>query len=151
MIVPVQVFSSECPPVRFRNLGDKHLKHLLNTFQNSCLRIIMDIPREDRVSNEEINKRSRMIPLSYSVQNRQLRFLGHSLRRPPDHIINKYALYYPSSGQRNRGRPLVPYHLYIAELLNPVIQPTPDEIRRAAQDRELWRSMIVAACCRQSR
>ena len=127
---------------------NKHLNHLLNTFQNSCLRIILDIPRLDRVSNAEVGTRTNMRPLTYSVHERQLRFLGHSLRRPPDHIVNKYALYFPSHGRRNRGRPLVLYHQYIAEVLNTAILMSPEEIRRAAQDRDLWRRMIAAACCR---
>ena len=45
--------------------------------------------------NNIVYSRTNMYPLSYTIQERQLKFLGHSLRRPADHIVSVYGLYCP--------------------------------------------------------
>ena len=119
----------------------------INAFQTSCLRIMLDIKRTDRVKNEDIYALTNLQPLTLSVQERQLRFLGHSIRRPREHPVSRYALYHPNHGRRNRGRGKELYHQYIAKIVNPTFTMSADEIRRAASDREGWRT-TVAACRR---
>ena len=86
-------------------------------------------------------------PLVLKVQRKQLRFIGHSLRKAESELINKYALYTPepSHGNRGRGKPQMLYPNYIAKLINSEIPPTIDEIRASAKNRQGWR-MIVDAC-----
>ena len=121
----------------------------INAFQTSCLRIILDVKRDDRVTNDEVYSRTDMYPLSYTVQQRQLRFLGHSIRRPAEHYVSMYALYNPTHGRPSRGQPPLLYPKYISKLLNPTFPITPEEIRRAASDRDDWRERSEAACRRQ--
>ena len=111
----------------------------INAFQTSCLRIILDVKRDDRVTNDEVYSRTNMYPLSYTVQQRQLRFLGHSIRRPAEHYVSMYALFNPTHGRPSRGQPTLLYPKYISKLLNPTFPITPKEIRRAASDRDVWR------------
>ena len=123
----------------------------LDAFQTSCLRIMLDVKRSDRVRNETIYAMTNLQPLAHTVQERQLRFLGHCIRRPPEHFVSGYALYSPMHGRRSRGRGRLLYHQYIANLLDPNFTLSPDEIRRAANDRDGWRASCVAACRRQQR
>ena len=128
---------------------DKACQKKLDGFLTSCLRIILGISREDRVGNDEIYALTNLQPLSCSVQERQLSFLGHSVRRPEDHLVNKYALYAATHGRRGRGAPRTLYHQYISKTLQPNFAISTEEIRRAAQDRRAWREECVAACRRQ--
>ena len=121
----------------------------INAFQTACLRIILDISHEDRVTNNIVYSRTNMYPLSYTIQERQLKFLGHSLRRPADHIVSMYGLYCPPHGRPSRGQPPTLYPKYISKILHPTFPITTEEIRRAACDRPGWRSQVVAACRRQ--
>ena len=86
----------------------------INAFQTSCLRTILDVNRDDRVTNNEVYSRTDMHPLSYTVQQRQLRFLGHSIRRPAEHYVSMYALYNPTHGRPSRGQPPTLYPRYIS-------------------------------------
>ena len=124
------------------------LRQQLNAFHVICLRIILNIKQEDHVSNEAVYLQAEARPLSAAVIQRQLSFLGHSLRRPEDDIISKLALYYPSHGRRRRGRPQQTFPSYIAGLLSTVINiiPTEEEIRKLARDRVRWRQLVMAAC-----
>ena len=128
----------------------KALEKMLNSFFCTCLRIIMDIKSEDRVTNEEVCRRANVRPLSVIVQERQLRFLGHSLRRSPADPISNLALFTPPYGHANRGRQPTTFPAYISNTINFQIPITPNEIQRAAQDRDGWRRLVEAACSRNS-
>ena len=122
---------------------------MLDCFYVTCLRIIMGIKQEDHTTNDSVYTQARTKPLTMTVHERQLRFLGHSLRRSQDDIITQLALYCPTHGKRSRGRPQTSYPSYIANLLQPAIniQPSEDEIRSFTKDRQGWRSLVAAACC----
>ena len=125
------------------------LQKLLNSFYVTCLRIILGIDQEDHVTNDAVHRQAGTRPLTSTTQERQLRYLGHCLRRPQEDIITELALYYPSHGKRSRGRPQTMYLSYIAHLLQAAIniQPTEEEIRSSAQDRKGWQDLVKAACC----
>ena len=89
------------------------LEKILNSFHTTCLRIILGVSREDHITNNMVYQLSGTSPLSLYIQERQLRFLGHSLRRSPDDPINPYALYDPSHGKRSRGRKTDLYAPYV--------------------------------------
>ena len=59
----------------------------LNTFQRSCLRVMLGISRRDNVTNQSVYSQTQARPLSSEVK-RQLRFPGHSLRRDKEDLIN---------------------------------------------------------------
>jgi hypothetical protein len=107
---------------------------------------MMNIKRLDKKTNAEIYRRTGQAPLVEQVQQRQLRFIGHSLRRDSSEPINMYALYTPkpSHGKSKQGRPKLSYTGYIARLINNDPLPTADEIRKYAADREEWTKIVVA-------
>ena len=64
---------------------------------------MLGISRHDHVTNESVYSQTQARPLSSEVKGRQLRFLGHSLRRDKEDHINRFALYVPSVGRRSVG------------------------------------------------
>ena len=123
------------------------LKQSLNSFATNCYRVMLNIKRLDRISNAEIYKRIGIDELVLQIQRRQLRFVGHSLRRPENELINKYVLYQPIQrhGKRKPGKSKTLYPEYIGKLINSEVPPTADEMRKAARDRKEW-SKLVDAC-----
>ena len=81
-----------------------------------------------------------------TIIDRQLRFLGHSLRRSKDDLVSQYALYTPHHGKTSRGRPKMQYVKYISQLLCDEYEMNSEEIFDAAQDRVNWRCFVEAAC-----
>ena len=66
-------------------------------FQNRCLRRIMKIERQDKISNN-------VERLSEEVRRRRWRFIGHILRQRPDNDCLT-ALTWTTEETRKRGRP----------------------------------------------
>jgi hypothetical protein len=124
----------------------KTLEKSLNSFATSCYRIILNIKRLDKISNNTIYENVKQEPLVQTIQRRQLRFIGHCLRRNSNEFTNMYALYTPKPGhgKRKRGRPRLKYVDYVARLINNDDPPTIDEIRKAAADRKRWYDIVIA-------
>ncbi|KAL0159315.1 hypothetical protein M9458_043040, partial [Cirrhinus mrigala] len=57
------------------------LKQCLNSFATNCYRVMLNIKRLDRVSNVEIYQKIGIDPLDLQIQRRQLRYVGHCLRK----------------------------------------------------------------------
>ena len=55
-------------------------------------------------SNEEVLKNVKQNLLIHLIQQRQLQFIGHILRKPGNELVNMYALFHPKHGKRNPGR-----------------------------------------------
>ena len=124
------------------------LKRLLNSFCSICLRIILGIKQEQHLPNEDVYSQAKMRVLTSTVKERQLRFLGHSLRRPIGDIIPQLALYHPAHGKRNRGCPQTMYPSYVADLLSNTINilPLEKEINIIAQHQKEWKRHVKVAC-----
>ena len=92
----------------------KKLENSLNSFATSCYRVMLNVKRLDKVSNNKILESVGIKhPLNLTVQRRQLKFVGHSLRRAEDELINEYVLYTPEPyhGQRDSRQSPLLYHL----------------------------------------
>ena len=70
----------------------KKLEDKLKSFTTSCYRIILGIKRMDFISDEEVLKTVKQNLLIQLIQQRQLHFLGHFLRKPENELVNRYAL-----------------------------------------------------------
>ena len=82
------------------------LEDKLNSFATSCYRIMLGVKRLDFIRNEDLLRQVKQKPLILEIHRRQLKFLGHILRKPTDEPINKYAFYLPRHGKRKPGRPV---------------------------------------------
>ena len=91
----------------------------INAFATSCFRIILGIKRLDRVTNAEVYRRSAQTPLIATIRARQLRWVGHLLRRDKNEPAHELALYEPpiNLGVTKRGKPNITYKHQIASML----------------------------------
>ena len=115
----------------------------INAFATTCYRHILHIDQEqDRVTNVDLYTMVNAQELVVEVHKRQLRKLGHFLRKPSTALTNKYALYEPSHGTRRPGRPKQSYKDYIAKVINFQDPPTEQSIRQTAMDRKAWAKIV---------
>ena len=117
----------------------EQFKNQLNSFATSCYRIMLNIKRIDRVSNQQILNIMKRKNLAETVIIRQLRSLGHWLRKPADSIINKYALYTTNEGRGRRGRPRLTYVKQMQDLTGMGIRA----LKRKAANRKIWKEHVV--------
>ena len=103
-----------------------------------------------RISNEEVWKRAKTVPLSDKLLTQQLKYLGHVMRA--EHTDPIYftcfneSLHYRTYGfVRRRGRPKEQWAdeliKLVAQRSNHTATPiraTPHHVSRAAQDRTSW-------------
>ena len=89
----------------------------INASATTCYRVILKIKRKDHVPNTMIYSMTNTEPLIHHVRNRQLRFLGHTLRLPEEESASRCALYFPPHGNRRPGRSRTSYLAYIQWLL----------------------------------
>ena len=82
----------------------KGICHMLEVFQNKCLRRIMYIFWPNKISKAELHKRTGMLPILLEVEKRRWRWIGHVNRIPPT-SIPKIAGRQPEIGGDNQKRP----------------------------------------------
>ena len=146
----INIFQASCQSILLYGCESwiitKQLEKELNSFATSCYRVMLNIQRLDKISSYTILEKVQQKPLTQIIQRRQLRFIGHCLRRNPNEFINMYALYTPKPGhgKRKQGRPRLKYTDYIAELINNEEPPTIDEMQETAADKRTWHKIVVA-------
>ena len=85
------------------------IKNQLDLFTTSCYRVTLNIKRTDRIRNDRILDTCNRRKLADLLIERQLRTLGHWLRKEVS-SIKKHPLYTTNRGQNRRGRPR---HVYV--------------------------------------
>ena len=104
---------------------------------------MLKIRKQDHVTNKAVYDMTGQQPLSDTIHQRKLRWLGHALRKPDDELISQYALYQPTQGKRKQGRPALLYPQYIARLIYRDVELTPREIILTAQEKTKWRQIVT--------
>ena len=74
-----------------------------------------------------------------SVNARQIRFLGHCLRRPQGDLISRYALYHPTHVKPIPGGSKILFHEYAARLINPEMYSTATTLKNGGN--------VLVPCC----
>ena len=69
--------------VWLRKMNESDAKKI-DVFQNQCVRRIMKIKWQDKISHTELLKRSNVERLSEEIRRRRWQFIGHTLRQQPD-------------------------------------------------------------------
>ena len=82
----------------------KALSKKVQVFINKCLRRILGIKWQDKISNEEILARTEQTPVDVVIKNRKWRWIRHTLRKNRS-CIAKQALKWTPQGTRHQGRP----------------------------------------------
>src|SRR6201996_3765554 len=113
----------------------------LNTFHMRCLRRILGITWQDKVSNNTVLERAGLCSMYTLLKQRRLRWLGHVIRMD-DGRIPKDLLYGElSQGTRPTGRPYLRYKDICKRDLRALdIDTTAWE--EVALDRPLWRQKV---------
>ena len=75
----------------------------LNSFATKCYRTKLGIKRIDKTSNEKVYEMVNRSQLTLQIQQRQVQFVGHSLRRNENDVINKYVLWAWDERHGSRG------------------------------------------------
>ena len=118
--------------------------HKLGVFQTKCLRRICNIFWPNKISNEDLYRRTNSRPISCQIQKYRMRLLGHVLRISPDHIP-RLALRWTPTGKRSKGRPKTTWRRsIIAGLSNMGL--TMGEAEVISQYRKRWINDIMALC-----
>ena len=113
----------------------------LNTFHLRCLRRILDIRWQDRVSNAEVLRRAGCQDIRITLSNRRLSWLGHVRRMPQGRLPQDILYGTLASGQRPAGRPKLRFaDVCKRDMKHLQIDPNSWEIM--AQDRPTWRAGI---------
>ena len=123
----------------------KDMESRINSFAMSCYCILLGIKRLDQVSNDRVYEMTKTRPLMEQVRPRQLKFLGHILRKSEDEPANLYTLYLPTHGRHRLRRQSTSYLQYIQRLLGDDDgQLTSKQIADLTSDRKSWRKLTVA-------
>ena len=96
-IRPVLMYGCETWPVRVEDVRK------LEVFDHWCLRRVLNVRWEDRVSNDEVRHRCFDIPrLSSVLRQHRLRWFGHTLRRADSDLTKATLFPAPCPGWRLR-------------------------------------------------
>ena len=79
------------------------------------------------------------------VTKTQLYFLGHSIRKNKDDLIQLYSLYVPANGRRRRGRQKTTYQQHITKMIYDNASIEEKVMVDAEGDRVAWRKVVKAA------
>lgn len=120
----------------------KKNEHDLQVFVNKCLRQLLKIRWHEKISNQDLWKKTNQNPISDTIKKRKWRWIGHILRREQGNIT-KHALDVNPPGKRKRGRPVTTWRRLLDNELRS-IQMSWGEAKRAAHDRDRWRAVVEA-------
>ena len=130
---------------------NNELKEELDIFARKCYRMMLDIRQSEvHLTNDELYQRVGAVPISKTVQRRQMSFTGHCLRMKTDELANIYALYESEVKAANRpGRLSQTYRQQISNIIYPdsKVEFGATEITRMATESggEIWKDLHCRA------
>ncbi|KAG7305056.1 hypothetical protein JYU34_010512 [Plutella xylostella] len=134
-VLPILLYASETWCLYRRNIKQ------LDIFHMKCLRTILRINWEDRVTNTEVLRRAQMQGMAAMLMKAQLRWCGHVVRMEDDRLPKAVFYSQLSKGARTVGG----QHLRYKDVLKRHITASgipPDSWEKAAHNRNEWRSTV---------
>ena len=126
---------------------NQRIESRLRGFEGRCLRRILGIRWEHKVTNERIAVRTGVNSIVEEAKIRRWRWLGHILRmRRNRHPV--IALNWNPQGKRSRGRPRGTWRRTV-DTEGSKANKTWHELKWLAQDRNGWRDYVVALCAQR--
>ena len=83
----------------------KSLQSKLQVFVNKCPRYILKIWWPNKITNEELWRKTNQEDITSTIRRRKWNWIGHTLRKDSATNITRQALDYNPQGKRKRGRP----------------------------------------------
>ena len=118
---------------------NKEMERKIEAAEMWCYRRMMKIAWTERVSNEQVLIRvGAKRELMRMVRRRQLRFLGHVMRR---HQIENICITGRLEGRRGRGRPRIKFLDSLAKAIGGGKRPV--DLLQMTSRRDDWRSMVA--------
>lgn len=116
----------------------------LQTFINRCLRRILHLRWYDRTTNRELWDRAGQRQVEQEIMSRRWRWIGHTLRKPPDSIVRQ-ALRWNPQGNRSKGRPRNTWRRELEMECKKTGREWRD-LERMALDRRAWKALVADLC-----
>ena len=138
-IISILIYACECWKVT------REIENRLNSFENKCLRKILQIKWNEFKTSQEVRETSGQPLISDVIRRRRWKYIGHVCRRDNSRIT-KQALNWEAEGKRKRGRPRETLKRTILREAERVGLESMDEVVAAAQDRKEWRKTLEALC-----
>lgn len=113
----------------------------LNAYMMRHLREIMKITWRDKVTNEEVYRRTGLAPMADILIERNLRWTGHVHRMSSERLPRQLLYSQLSSGKRNQGRPRLRFKDIVKRNLK-WRDIKRDAWQAAAGDRPVWKNTI---------
>ena len=140
VVLPTCLYASETWKISVK------IKKKLDAFQQKCLRRILGVTYRDRVTNDEIYRRTATRPFSQIIETRRMKYAGHVIRMTPERD-QKIALNWRPEGRRGRGRPRLTWRrTFKQDLERRNIEPS--RMEEVASDRSAW-NVLAAQCTQQ--
>ena len=138
LILSTLLYAAETWPMTVANMKKLEAAH------HKWQRKILGITWKDKVTNEEVRRRTGMVKLEDILRKKRLRWLGHLHRMENGRIAKQALNWQPADGHRKRGRPRKNWRSTVTEDLHD-IGLVWENAEEAAEDRLVWRS-CVARC-----
>ena len=116
----------------------------LQTFINKCLRYILKIRWPEKITNLDLWNRTKQKPVSQEIAQRKWGWIGHTLRKSHDNVT-KQSLDWNPQGKRRVGRPKKTWRRSV-ESEAKAAGWSWAELKKAAQNRVRWRTVVPALC-----
>ena len=123
----------------------KSLQSKLQAFVNKCLRYILKIWWPNKITNEELWRKTNQEDITSTIRRRKWNWIDHTLRKDSATNITRQALDYNPQGKRKRGRPKKNRRRSTLKDLE-TVGMTWQEAKVMAQKRVRWRAMVDALC-----
>ena len=120
-------------------------KKKLDSFQNRCLRQLLRVRWPDKISNEELHRRTRTTKVSEAIKERKWKWIGHMIRMDDSRICTT-ALTWQAEGKRRVGRPKITWRRTTEQKRSQLGWNSWASARAVARYRGRWRQCIGALC-----
>ena len=125
----------------------KGIVQKVQAFINNCLRRLCNIRWPQKITNEELWKKTHQTPVIQEIRMRKWRWIGHTLSKPRNNITRQ-ALKWNPQGKRKRGRPRNTWRRdTLAEMERRGYGW--QHLEKVAQDRSKWRSIVSGLCSQE--
>ena len=121
-------------------LYSRHIKQL-DQFHLRCLRRIMNISWQDRITNTEVLRRADLYGIEAYVKKNQLRWAGHIVRMADSRLPKQIFFSELCQGERSRGRPTLRFKDTLKASLK-CFNIDDTSWQALATDRNAWRAAI---------
>eukprot|EP00105_Crassostrea_gigas_P028092 XP_011449634.1 PREDICTED: uncharacterized protein LOC105343837 [Crassostrea gigas] len=116
----------------------------LQSFLNRCLRNILQIWWPNKITNEDLWRRTNQFPIPQEIKKRKWKWIGHTLRKGRSNITCQ-ALQWTPQGKRKRGRPRLTWRRVLEKEMAEKGHNW-NTIHQLAKDREKWRRIVSGLC-----